>query len=129
MSNVPRILLVEDSPMQAEDIMSAIREYNVEVLWVEDGQLGLQAVAEHLPDLIVLDLNLPKINGHQLCRRVKRDPQTAHIPVILLTATDNSDEMIKGLESGADDYIPKDQFAATALITVMKAMGFIKEEE
>jgi DNA-binding response OmpR family regulator len=122
------VLLVEDSPMQAEEIKSVLSEQNVTVIWAEDGQAGLQAVNEHMPDLIVLDLNLPIMNGHQLCRRIKRDPNTAHIPVILLTASDNSDEMIKGMESGADDYVPKDQLAATTLITILQSMGLLEAD-
>jgi DNA-binding response OmpR family regulator len=122
------VLLVEDSPMQAEEIKSVLNDYAINVLWAADGQAGLQAVTEHMPDLIVLDLNLPIMNGHQLCRRIKRDPNTSHIPVILLTATDNSDEMIKGMESGADDYVPKDQLAATTLITILQSMGLLSAE-
>lgn len=128
MSDKPCILIVEDSPLQANEIISAIEEYDVEVIWAKDGKEGLSAVTEHMPDIIVLDLNLPIINGHQLCRRIKRDPDTAHIPVLILTASDNSDEMIRGLESGADDYIPKDQFAATALVTVLQSMGVIASD-
>jgi DNA-binding response OmpR family regulator len=128
MSKTSRVLLVEDSPMQAEEIKSVLSEKNVEVIWAADGQAGLQAVTEYMPDLIVLDLNLPIMNGHQLCRRVKRDPKTAHIPVILLTATDNSDEMIMGMESGADDYVPKDQLAAATLITILQSMGLLDAE-
>ena len=123
-----KVLLVEDSPMQAEEIRGVLSEYGVEVVWAEDGQAGLQAVSDEMPDLIVLDLNLPIMNGHQLCRRIKRDPNTAHIPVILLTASDNSDEMIKGMESGADDYVPKDQLAATTLITVLQSMGLLSAD-
>jgi DNA-binding response OmpR family regulator len=122
------VLLVEDSPMQAEEIKSVLADKGIEVIWAEDGQAGLQAVSEHMPDLIVLDLNLPIMNGHQLCRRIKRDPSTSHIPVILLTASDNSDEMIKGMESGADDYVPKDQLAATTLITILQSMGLISAD-
>lgn len=123
-----KVLLVEDSPMQAEEIRSVLSEHGVDVVWAADGQAGLQAVSDEMPDLIVLDLNLPILNGHQLCRRIKRDPNTAHIPVILLTASDNSDEMIKGMESGADDYVPKDQLAATTLITVLQSMGLLSAD-
>jgi DNA-binding response OmpR family regulator len=123
-----KVLLVEDSPMQAEEIRGVLSDYGVDVVWAADGQAGLQAVSDEMPDLIVLDLNLPILNGHQLCRRIKRDPNTAHIPVILLTASDNSDEMIKGMESGADDYVPKDQLAALTLITVLQSMGLLNAD-
>ena len=125
MTKKVQVLLVEDSAVQAETIASLLEEHGVEVIYAADGQAGLKAVADYMPDAIVLDLNLPIINGHQLCRRVKRDPQTAHIPVILLTATDNSDEMIKGLDSGADDYITKDRYAAETLITILQSMGIV----
>lgn len=125
MTHATRVLLVEDSAVQAEAIAQLLEDYDVGLIHAADGQAGLKAVADEMPDVIVLDLNLPIINGHQLCRRIKRDPQTSHIPVILFTATDNSDEMIKGLNSGADDYIPKDEYAAETLITTLQSMGII----
>lgn len=123
MNNRPLILLVEDSPTQALEIQSHLQDYGFTVLVAEDGVSGLRCVDEHGPDLVVLDVNLPKMDGFQVCRRLKRDPQTARIPVIMLTVADSSESTITGLEAGADDYIPKDIFAVDNLISTMQSLG------
>ncbi len=123
MNNHPLILLVEDSPTQALEIQSHLQDYGFTVLVAEDGVSGLRCVDEHGPDLVVLDVNLPKMDGFQVCRRLKRDPQTAGIPVIMLTVADSSESTITGLEAGADDYIPKDIFAVDNLISTMQSLG------
>jgi DNA-binding response OmpR family regulator len=123
MNDRPLILLVEDSPTQALEIQSHLQDYGFTVLVAEDGVSGLRCVDEHGPDLVVLDVNLPKMDGFQVCRRLKRDPQTARIPVIMLTVADSSESTITGLEAGADDYIPKDIFAVDNLISTMQSLG------
>lgn len=123
MNNQPLILLVEDSPTQALEIQSHLQDYGFSVIVAEDGVSGLRCVDEHGPDLVVLDVNLPKMDGFQVCRRLKRDPQTARIPVIMLTVADSSESTITGLEAGADDYIPKDIFAVDNLISTMQSLG------
>lgn len=125
MTKQAHILLVEDSATQIAELTYVLSQYDIDITVVKDGQEGLLAVAELKPDLVVLDLNLPKINGIQLCRRVKRDPETAHIPVVIFTASDGSDSMLEGLESGADDYIPKDDFAIDSLVGTLKSFGVI----
>lgn len=125
MSEQTRVLIVEDSATQIAELTFVLSQYDIDVTIARDGQEGLQVVAELKPDFIVLDLNLPKINGLQLCRRVKRDPETAHIPVVIFTASDGSDAMLQGLDSGADDYIPKDDFAIETLLATMQAFGII----
>ena len=68
---------------------------------------------------------MPRMDGYQVCRRLKRDPNTSAIPVIMLTSNDSSDDAIKGLEAGADDYIPKDQFAYQHLLATLEVMGLV----
>lgn len=85
------------------------------------GLTALRMVDELHPDLVVLDVNLPKMDGYQVCRRIKRDPNTAGIPVIMLTVADSSGATMTGLEAGADDYIPKDIFANENLISTLQA--------
>lgn len=77
------------------------------------------------PDLIVLDVNLPTLDGYQVCRRLKRDPETAHIPVIMFTSATRSDDALAGLDAGVDDYIVKDEFAFDNLLASLQAMGLV----
>ncbi|MBA3868139.1 MAG: response regulator [Anaerolineae bacterium] len=121
MSNLPLALLVEDSPTQAIEITAALKQSGFDVIMATDGLSALDMVYEHQPVLVVLDVQLPKMNGYQVCHRLKRNPQTASIPVIMMTIADSSEATLAGLEAGADDYIAKDVFAAENLITTLNS--------
>jgi len=122
MSSQPLALLVEDSPTQAIEIGAALKYSGFDVISAVDGLAGLDMVYEHRPVLVVLDVQLPKMNGYQVCRRLKRDPKTASIPIIMMTVADSSDATLAGLEAGADDYIAKDVFAAENLIMTLNLL-------
>jgi two-component system cell cycle response regulator len=119
------ILLVEDSPTQAKQLAYDLESEMTQVIIADDGPVALQMAYEQQPDVIVLDINLPSMSGYQVCSRLKRDESTSHIPVIMLTAADSSDNMMTGIEAGAEDYIPKDDFAVENLLNTLNAMGFI----
>lgn len=102
------VLIVEDSPTQAQKIQAVLCSYQLRVAVATDGLQALSMVDDEQPDLVVLDVNLPKMVGYQVCNRLKRDNTTAHIPVIMLTPADSADATLRGLELGADDFIPKD---------------------
>ncbi len=121
MDKKPVVLIVEDSPTQAKRIAASLSSYGLEIVIAVDGLEGLRLVSDRRPDAIVLDVNLPQMDGYQVCRRVKRDTTTAHIPVIMLTAADSSEATVQGLEVGADDYIPKDVWANENLVTALRA--------
>jgi len=121
MNTAPLVLIVEDSPTQAQGLSTILSSYRLRTLVAADGVEGLRAASEHHPNLIILDINLPKMDGYQVCRRLKRDPNTTHIPVIMLTVSDSSDATVQGLEAGADDYIPKDVWATDNLLTTLRA--------
>lgn len=116
------VLLVEDSPTQAKEIELSLRRNGYEVVVAADGRAGLNMVYDCHPDLVVLDINLPEMDGFQVCRRVRRDPEIASIPIVMLTSADNSDSALTGLEAGADDYIPKDAFAVENLLATLQAL-------
>lgn len=102
-----RVLFVEDD----EDIRELVR-YNLgkegfEVSLAETGEQALEMLEADLPDLVLLDLMLPGIDGLEICRRLKRDGRTANLPVVMLTARGEESDIVKGLELGADDYITK----------------------
>lgn len=126
--STPLVLVIEDSPTQAEQISANLAQRGIETILAEDGPEGLRAVDKHMPDLVILDINLPTMDGYQVCRRLKRDASTAHIPVIMLTSSEDFEAVMEGLETGADDYIPKDMYAVKNLITAMQSLGLVEQE-
>ena len=102
-----KVLIIED-----EDALSTILEYNLakenfEVALATDGEEGLLKVEEFGPDIIILDWMLPKVSGIEVCRRIRSKPESRNIPIIMLTARSEEADRIRGLETGADDYVTK----------------------
>lgn len=120
------ILLVEDSTTQALHFQTLLEEEGVSVVWASDGESGVEMAQQHSPDLIVLDIQLPKMNGFEVCRKLKEESITADIPVIMLTRFDEAESVVQGLQAGAIDYIPKDAFASAVLLETLRQMGLIK---
>lgn len=120
-----KILLVEDSSTQGEFYRTLLEEMNLEVVWMQSGQTALQYAYENHPDLVILDLNLPDMDGVQVCSRIKRTPETADIPVIMLTSRDRAHDAIIGINAGAVDYIAKDDFASDTVIMSLQQLGII----
>jgi DNA-binding response OmpR family regulator len=129
MSESPRVLIIEDSTTQAQLTAAQLSQYNIDVMIAGDGLQGLRSVNTFRPHLIVLDINLPKMDGYQVCQRLKRDETTRHITVIMLTSNDSSKDALKGLAAGADDYIPKDVFAVQHLLAVLETLGFLDADK
>jgi CheY-like chemotaxis protein len=112
MAEKKKILLVDDDPDFVEAVKVIVESGGYEVRVAYDGQEGLEAVAEEKPDLIVLDVMMPVMNGHEACGQLKNNPETAKIPIILLTAvaervTTSTYSHRDMLESEAEDYMPK----------------------
>jgi twitching motility two-component system response regulator PilH len=118
-----RLLLIEDSPTQLLTITRRLEGEGYLVLAAQNGAEGLALAYRELPDLIVSDVVMSGINGYQLCRLVKHDPDLSHIPVILLTKLDGSVDRFWGLKSGADRYIPKEPGFASLVQTVREMLG------
>jgi DNA-binding response OmpR family regulator len=119
------VLIVEDSRTQAIRIQLELQRYGLMVEVAGTGTAGLDAVQKHSPDVIVLDVELPDMNGYTLCRQVKADQRTAHIPVVMLTRRDLAADTLEGLQVGAEDYIPKDVFAEQNLVAALRQLGII----
>ncbi|MBO9308201.1 MAG: response regulator transcription factor [Chloroflexi bacterium] len=102
-----KILIVEDDATLAGTLEDNLKEEGYEVFSARDGESALSLVRSKLPDLIVLDIMLPALDGLSVCRIIRKDPTTLHIPIIMLTARGTEVDKIVGLESGADDYIVK----------------------
>lgn len=107
MSGGPKILVVEDEASQLEMLVYNLSVEGYEVFQAETGEEGLLILEEQAIDLLVLDWMLPQTSGLEICRQVKRNKDTKHIPVIMLTARGEEDDKIRGLDTGADDYVVK----------------------
>ncbi|NJN65202.1 MAG: response regulator [Chloroflexaceae bacterium] len=109
MSERPYILLVEDSPSQALQLrlmLQTFTDYDISV--ISDGAEGWRQACTRHPTLILLDINLPSLDGFQILSRLKRNRATAHIPVIMLTTSDSVSDVERAIELGANDYLFKD---------------------
>jgi DNA-binding response OmpR family regulator len=121
------ILIVEDSSTQALHLQVLLEQEELNVVLAHDGRLGLQMAQQLHPDLVVLDVQMPEMNGFQVCQQLKEARETADIPVIMFTRHDEHESVILGLQTGAVDYIPKDAFADAVLLETLRQMGFIAE--
>jgi two-component system phosphate regulon response regulator PhoB len=117
----PFILIVED-----EDALATLLQYNLEkegyrTQLAGDGEEAMRQIEETPPDLVILDWMLPKISGIEVCRRIRARPETRNLPVIMLTARGEESDRIRGLDTGADDYISK-PFSMTELTARLRAV-------
>ena len=102
-----KLLLVEDDPALAELLEYRFSNEGYDVRATPDGDEALLLAAEEAPDLVILDWMIEGTSGIEVCRRLRRDKSTAHVPIIMLTARETEDDRIRGLETGADDYLTK----------------------
>ncbi|MCA9075992.1 MAG: response regulator [Planctomycetaceae bacterium] len=103
----PRILLVEDDPSISEILQHNLIKAGYDVIAVSDGQAALHRARSHSPDLVVLDLMIPVIDGLEVCRQLRSDPRTQEIRVLMLTAKGEEMDEVVGFNMGADDYVTK----------------------
>jgi two-component system phosphate regulon response regulator PhoB len=116
-----RMLVVEDEPAIAELIALNLRHEGHEVLLAADSQQAVEAVRGALPDLVILDWMLPGESGLALARRWRGDPRTKELPIIMLTARTQEQDLVQGLDAGADDYVGK-PFSTTELLARIRAV-------
>ena len=102
-----RILVVDDNADNVEIIATRLRFRGYDIVEAVNGEQALNSVKEDAPDLILLDVMLPDIDGYEISRRIKNDPDLAFIPIILVTARDSTQDKVAGLDAGADDYLTK----------------------
>jgi diguanylate cyclase (GGDEF)-like protein len=101
------VLIVEDSDTLRHMVTLALEERGYQISAAADGVAALHSLAEHVPDAVILDLNLPGIDGFEVCKRIKADPRTHNIPVLVMTSLDQSGFEIMAIEAGADDFVSK----------------------
>ena len=124
-----RILVADDEPAILDLVRQLLMRHGHEVVTVSDGDLALQAVYDLKPDLVVLDLMLPKLSGWEVCRRVKEDKEVRNIPVLMLTARREERDLVEGLELGADDYVKKPFSTAELGARIAAILRRSKEEK
>lgn len=107
MSSKPKILIVDDEPNIVMSLEYMLRRKNYEVFIARNGTEALHAIEENKPDLILLDIMMPDVDGYEICGRVKSSEQTSHIKVVFLSAKSKKSDIEKGYELGADLYVVK----------------------
>lgn len=103
----PKVLIVDDNPTNVELISVQLRPYDYEILKAYGGEEALEIVRKDPPDLLLLDLMMPKMSGYEVCRLLKNDPATRLIPIVIVTALRELDDKIRAIELGADDFLMK----------------------
>lgn len=116
----PTVLLIEDEPAQRELLAYNLEAEGFDVITADNGEDGLILVDENDPDLIVLDWMMPQLSGIEVCRRLKSNSKTRQIPVIMLSARAEEVDRVRGLETGADDYVVK-PYSVIELMARVKA--------
>lgn len=125
--SMTKVVIVEDEETLVRNLSEKLRSDGFTVVSATDGEDGLDKIRSEHPDLIILDIMLPRLDGLSICRIVRHDPTTAHIPIIMLTARGTEVDKIVGLESGADDYVVKPfslgEFLARVRAVMRRAPG------
>jgi len=105
MNTPPRILVVDDNAANRDIITTRLQTHGYETLQAADGEEALAAVKQHRPDLVLLDVMMPNLDGIETCRRLKGDATLPFLPIILVTAKVDSKDIVAGLDAGADEYL------------------------
>ncbi len=115
------VLVVEDSVTQREMITDLLRGSGLTVDVASDGVEALEQIQGHLPDLVVLDIVMPRMNGYEVCRRLKADPKTQDVPIVMCSSKGEEFDRYWGMKQGADAYIAK-PFQPTELVGTVKQL-------
>ena len=122
---LPTVLVVDDNQQNLELLQAYLEDMDCKTIPAHDGPEALQIVTKRPPDLIVLDVMMPKMSGFEVCKRVKNDPKTSNIPVIMVTALNEFGDVERGIDSGTDDFLSK-PVSKLELVTRVKTMLKLK---
>lgn len=122
MNHPPRILVVDDNDISRDIMATRLGAHGYATLQAADGEEALAAVGRHAPDLIILDVMMPKLDGLEVCRRLKGSTISEFVPVILVTAKADTDDVVAGLDAGADEYLTKPIDQAALMARVRSAL-------
>jgi twitching motility two-component system response regulator PilH len=118
-----RVLIVDDSPTETHKISSILDKHGHEVLTAESGEEGVIAAKQHLPDVILMDIVMPGLNGFQATRQLSKNESTSHIPVIIVTTKDLESDRLWGMRQGAKGYLTKPVEDSTLLKTINEVLA------
>lgn len=118
-----KIVLAENEPQIARLVEFKLKKEGYEVIWKPNGEEALEAIRKGKPDLILLDIMMPVMDGYGVLRRIREDENLKSIPVVMLTARAQERDVVKGINSGAEDYITKPFHPAELLARVKKILG------
>ena len=116
---ISEVLLVEDSATQALRLKLVLEKAGLVVSWAPSGRVAVEMATAHPPRAAVIDVNLPDMDGFEVCRALREHPGTAGLPLILLTVRDRAQDTLAGLDAGAAAYIPKDDYAEANLLQAL----------
>jgi class 3 adenylate cyclase len=122
----PRILVVDDDWLNRDLLANYLMSSGCEVIAATDGEAALEAIGEQPPDLALVDVQMPRMDGLELCRRLKSSPATRFMPVVIVTALDSEERELKAIEAGADDFITK-PYRSAILLTRVRSLLRIKK--
>lgn len=130
MHDPPRILVADDNESNRDILEQRLRANGYDVVQAVDGEETLKAVAEHAPDLLLLDIMMPKLDGLDVCRRLRADRSAPYLPIILVTAKTETKDIVAGLDAGADEYLTKpiDQAALVARVRSALRQKALREQ-
>ncbi|MCR4568837.1 MAG: response regulator [Bacteroidales bacterium] len=120
------VLAVDDIPLNLVLVQKMLSRFNFQMRTAANGQLALDAVAEKKPDLILLDLMMPGIDGFEVIRRLRANPETADIQIIILSALNSNEDVVKGFNVGANDFIMKPIIMEKLLSCVVNQMAIVE---
>ncbi|MGE5456958.1 MAG: response regulator [Methanococcaceae archaeon] len=124
-----KILIVDDKPENLEVLGSTLREKGFQIAFATSGRQALSIAAAKLPNLILLDVSMPEMDGFTVCRKLKENGETKNIPVLFLTARIETENIMKALKAGAVDYVSKPFNAGELIGRIMMHLGFDKSPE
>ena len=101
------LLVVDDAPENLRVIAHVLKGKDLKISFARNGEEALEKIDGSRPDLVLLDINMPGIDGYEVCATLKKDPATEHIPVIVVTSKDRPEDIVKGFEAGAVDYLTR----------------------
>jgi two-component system phosphate regulon response regulator PhoB len=115
------ILIADDEPRVVELVRVTLEDDRIQVVAAAEGATALALAAELVPDLILLDVNLPDMSGLEVCRRLRRDPRLAGVPIVMLTAAAQQDDVARGFAAGANHYLTK-PFSPVRLLSLVEKL-------
>lgn len=118
-----RILVVDDSPTELYKLTGMLEKHGYEVLKAENGDDGVALARQEKPDAVLMDIVMPGLNGFQATRQLTKDPETNHIPVIIVTTKDQETDKVWGTRQGAKDYLTKPVDESTLIKTLKTVLG------